>query len=344
MDMSLQKTSLSYFLGSVLLCGFCGFCLAQSPSIFNELAGIPKYEVVLKLDFESLNILRRKAQSFPAELQYRNANNELQTWAVQISVRGRYRRLFCDFPPLRIELDKNELQARGFATFNDLKWVTHCFEDHESDEHLLREYLAYGLYEELSPLSFRTQLLQVTYVNAKEPDQKVQRFAFVIEEDHEIEKRLALKECKDCFTLSADSLDRRSENTVAIFQYMIGNTDWSITKGQKNVKYFKSIQGGKMLVIPHDFDFSGFVDAGYSKPASGTNIANVRERAFLGMKAEKALWEENLQHFNNKRAALKQHIEQFPHLSEEKKKIIIQYLDSFFERDAAKLLENYSLH
>ena len=319
-----------------------GALSAQNPSIFNTLGQVANQEVTMVLDFESLNELRKKDESFPAQIRYKQANGDSLSWNVKLSVRGRYRRLFCDFPPLKVVFPKKDLQAKGLANFNDLKWVTHCFEDHESDEHLLREYLAYGLYQQISPYSYRTQLLKVTYINTHKPNQKIVRFAFIVEDDAEISQRLRLKECKDCFVAHRDSLDLKSENSVAVFQYMIGNTDWSITKGQKNVKYFKPLSGGKMIVIPHDFDFSGFVDAGYAVPATGTNIQSVKERAFLGFKADKAIWNETLNLYKSKQNAFIQFIEAFPHLKENSKKESIRYINSFFSRDAGKLLASQS--
>lgn len=315
-----------------------GVLRAQNPSIFQTLGQIANQEVTMTLNFESLDELRKKDESFLALLKYKKANGDSVSWNVKLAVRGRYRRLFCDFPPLKVVFPKKDLQAKGLANFNDLKWVTHCFEDHESDEHLLREYLAYGLYQQISPFSYRTQLLRVTYINTSKPNQKIVRYAFVVEDDAEISQRLNLKECKDCFVAHRDSLDLRSENNVAVFQYMIGNTDWSISKGQKNVKYFKPLSGGKMVVIPHDFDFSGFVDAGYAVPATGTNIQTVKERAFLGFKADKAIWDETLNLYKSKQNAFIQYIEAFPLLKEGAKKESIRYINSFFSRDASKLL------
>lgn len=310
---------------------------AQNASIFETLGKIPTQEVSLELDFNALNEFRKKDQTFPALLRYKAENGDSVSWSVKLSVRGRYRRLFCDFPPIKIMFPKKELQARNLANFNDLKWVTHCFEDHDSDEHLLREYLAYGIYREISPYSYRTQLLKVTYINTNKPYQRIMRFAFVVEDDAEISQRLQLKECKDCFVVPLDSLDKKSENEVAVFQYMIGNTDWSITKGQKNVKYFKPLKGGKTIVIPHDFDFSGFVNAGYAVPATGTNIQTVRDRAFMGLKADKTILEATLSLYREKQNGMNQYVNSFPHLSDSVKKELIRYLNSFFSRDAGKL-------
>ncbi|MDX2069619.1 MAG: hypothetical protein SFV55_14420 [Haliscomenobacter sp.] len=315
-----------------------GALSAQNSSIFQTLGQIVNQEVTMIMDFESINKLRKKDESFPGLLKYKKANGDSVSWNVKLLVRGRYRRLFCEFPPLKVVFSKTDLEAKGLAHFNDLKWVTHCFDGPKQDENLLREYLVYGLYQQISPYSYRTQLLKVTYINANNPDQQIVRFAFILEDDGELSERLGLTECKNCFVIKQDAIDPKSENSVSVFQYLIGNTDWSISRGQKNVKYFQPSTGGKMVVIPHDFDFSGFVNAAYAVPASGTNLQNVKQRAFLGYKAEKAIWEHTMNLYDGKQKGFIQYIESFPLLSEDGKKECIQYINSFFSKDARKLL------
>ena len=66
----------------------------------------------------------------------------------------------------------------------------------------------------------------------------------------------------------------------AIFEYMIGNTDWSMVY-QHNVEmlYLNSAA----FAIPYDFDHSGIVNAYYAKPNPMLNIRSVRDRIYRGM-------------------------------------------------------------
>ncbi len=55
---------------------------------------------------------------------------------------------------------------------------------------------------------------------------------------------------------------------IALFMYMIGNTDWRI-KGGHNIKFIKPLTHKILQVtpVPYDFDHSGFINTGYAKPS-----------------------------------------------------------------------------
>jgi len=65
-----------------------------------------------------------------------------------------------------------------------------------------------------------------------------------------------------------------------VFQYMIGNTDFSVA-GLHNVELlFKD--DGTVMPIAYDFDFAGAVNAKYAVPDERLNLPNVRQRLFRG--------------------------------------------------------------
>ena len=70
---------------------------------------------------------------------------------------------------------------------------------------------------------------------------------------------------------------------VAIFQYMIGNTDFGVSANH-NIILMQSAKDStaKPIVVPYDFDYAGFVDAYYAVPNEGLPIENVRQRLYRG--------------------------------------------------------------
>jgi len=70
---------------------------------------------------------------------------------------------------------------------------------------------------------------------------------------------------------------------VYIFQFLMGNTDWSIPAGH-NIKMIKSKKPLDQLpyVIPYDFDNAGIVNANYAAPDETLPIKSVRERLYRG--------------------------------------------------------------
>jgi hypothetical protein len=69
--------------------------------------------------------------------------------------------------------------------------------------------------------------------------------------------------------------------SMTVFQYMIGNTDWSV-QFQQNVKLLAKDSFAIPATVPYDFDHSGLVDAPYAKPAEELEMRSVMERRYRG--------------------------------------------------------------
>ena len=79
-----------------------------------------------------------------------------------------------------------------------------------------------------------------------------------------------------------------------MFQYAIGNTDWSAIKGH-NVLLVES--DGLVTPVPFDFDFSGLVNAQYASVSPELSISNVRQRVFRGVCNPSTDWNAAFAHF-----------------------------------------------
>ena len=75
---------------------------------------------------------------------------------------------------------------------------------------------------------------------------------------------------------------------VAMFEYMIGNTDWSVPN-YHNIKLMgmKDDKTSRPIAVPYDFDICGFVDPAYATVDEQLNIENVNS-AYTGDSQE--LW------------------------------------------------------
>ncbi len=60
--------------------------------------------------------------------------------------------------------------------------------------------------------------------------------------------------------------NRHKINVLSVFQYMIGNTDWSV-RALHNVVLLKEDPTALPIVVPYDFDWCGLVNAPYAVPA-----------------------------------------------------------------------------
>jgi len=207
---------------------------------------------------------------------------------VRLTPRGitRLRKETCGFPPLRVEFAQPPASASLFAGQRRLKLVTHCRPAASFQQHLLLEYSAYRIFNLISPVSFRARLATVNYL---EPNGRnvTTRFGFFIEDIDDVGRRNGFKEARVGDRIPSVQLESRQAARLALFQYMIGNLDWSMRAGPSGEG---CCHNSRLLVgtsplkvpVPYDFDYSGLVDAPYAVAPDQFHINSVRSRVYQG--------------------------------------------------------------
>lgn len=239
------------------------------------------FEFVLETDLRSLTRDVGEERAYhPATISYVAAEGDRVSVRLDLRTRGEYRRKreHCSFPPLRLTLPKDGTAHTLFAGQAQLKLVTHCRESDRYEQYLLQEYLLYRLYNLFTEWSFRVRLVRITYVDIRGREDSITRHAFLIEDEDAMARR---NECR-AVDVQAPPLDYSSVPSVrhALFQYMIGNTDWSV-RAQHNVKSLVC-PGYYGIPVPYDFDFSGIIATRYAVPNPRLNLPSVRVRMFRG--------------------------------------------------------------
>lgn len=252
--------------------------VAQSESIFDVMNHQEVLEMTIEADFDSLKNSRRTDDYQKAYLTFQDRNKKTHGWKMKLRTRGKFRRSICEMPPLKMKFKKAELAAAGLNDFNDMKLVTHCVEDKaEAKALLMKEYLTYQLYGELTEHSYRTQLVRITYKDVI-TGKKIKNWGFLIEDTAQLASRMEAEKC-DCWGTTDFDFHHGTSEMVALFQYMIGNEDYKVN-ALKNVKTFR--KDGKLIPVPYDFDFSGIVNAGYATPNSNYELKTITDRVYLG--------------------------------------------------------------
>ncbi len=303
---------------------------APSSSIFDELSYTETLDLTLEVDMSALTGDLRSTAKHKAKLSFIDKNGLQQTWNTKVNLRGKFRRMNCnEIPPIKINFKKGDLRDAGLLEFDDMKLVTQCIKNEDlASELVLKEYLAYKLYNQLTDESFRVQLLNITYVDTRTRTSKTQS-AFLIEDTAEMRARINAKKCKDKIGISADKFNREQLRTVALFQYMIGNLDWNINTSQ-NLKMIG--KDDKILAIPYDFDFSGLVDAPYAILNSNVGQTRTRQRIYLGIEKDQESLESEIILYKKEKKALIKCIKNFDRLSSSSRKDILNYIKSFYKR------------
>ncbi len=267
---------------------------------------------------------------------------------IQLSPRGitRLKRETCQFPPLRVRFQAAPAPPSLFAGQRQLKLVTHCRPAASFQQHVLLEYAAYRLYNLLTPASFRARLATVDYVDdGNRP--VTSRLGFFIEDIDDVAARNGIRKAATGDRVATGQLSPTDAARMALFEYMIGNRDWSARAGPPgegcchNSRLIAPGPGGSLVPVPYDFDFSGLVNAPYAIAPDGTS--SVRERRYQGFCAHNPQAMAVAAEFRAKRGPLLATLGQVP-LDEGARRRATAFLETFFadiadeRRMAAKLL------
>ena len=204
----------------------------------------------------------------------------MQDEPMSINIRGKFRRMKCNMPPLMLNFKKTTLRELNLKPYDEIKLVTHCIDGKEGHENLQEERLIYQVYETLTPLSYRTIWVTVEYCNSLKPGECNRSVAFLLEPDKVLTERLGMNEMK-MFNMAEDSIDFKSYSNAAAFNFLIGNRDWSIISS-RNAKLFYNPSIHQYVVIPYDFDYANIVGASYRRETLSKNMSHPFDRIYEG--------------------------------------------------------------
>ncbi len=319
--------------------------IASGASAMAEPAPRPLFasEAILKLRIEAPfdDLIRNAPNSikpYAAKLTLLEPTPEVYT--IQLSARGISRRSpnTCDFPPLRIEFSERPGDASLFRGQKTLKLSTHCRKIGDFQNYSLLEYAAYKLLNVLTPLSFRVRMADVEYVEGRSGSVRIHRLGFLIEDVDELGARNGLKEIKTA-KIERSQLNAGAVARSDLFQYMIGNQDWSdrLPTANRNCCHNIRLLGASaegphdLIPVPYDFDSSGFVDSPYALPPVGVPIRTVRDRNYRGLCQFNAQVIDASHDFLLKRPELLASLASTPFLAERSRHSANEYLEEFFK-------------
>jgi hypothetical protein len=233
-------------------------------------------------------------------------------------------------PPIRLNFKKEGKDTDEFSNIDKLKVVTHCKLGNE--EFTLKEYLVYKLYNVLTENSLRVRLARITYINTAKQSKPIRQFAFFIEPVNVLCKRTNSVEVTST-NITQKSIKPEIMDRMAIFNYMIGNTDWSVPIYHNIIVLSQATSERPDLgvIIPYDFDGTGLVNVDYVVPFEGLGIKTMRERRYLGVCRSEEVFIEAIREFAEKKDEFYRIINDFPYLKERTKKDVTIFLDGFYD-------------
>jgi hypothetical protein len=197
---------------------------------------------------------------------------------LRVRTRGIYRRRNCDYPPVRLRFSDTAARGTLFHGLHGAKLVVPCRDGSEYEQLVLQEYAIYRVLGLLTPVSLAARLLRLTYADERGRMRPTTRYALVTEDPERLARRLDGTLVLGGAPRMRD-LDSFNAGLLGVFQYFIGNTDWSMP-GRHNIAVY--MVRDTAHAMPFDFDWSGMVEAPYARPAPVLPIRTVRERMWRG--------------------------------------------------------------
>ena len=307
----------------------------KPPKLFSDAS---EMEIVLSGPWNTIKRNLKKDAMYPVQLTYTGADGLEHTIDAEVAPRGITRRLkVCKFPPLKIHFDKKKMKGTEFRGNKSLKLVTYCQVQDKYQQYYLKEFLTYRMYNLLTDYSFRVKPLMIEYKDADKGGDSITRFSFLIEDIDEVADRNNLEKLSVA-KISYTQLDPSITSIFSLFEFMIGNLDWSAYSGPKKdgcCHNSRLIGAGNDLNpkygVPYDFDASGLVNAHYAAPPEGLKVRSLRQRLYRGFCRFNDQLPQTVALFNDKKTDILALFENNPHLADRTREDTVEYIEDFYE-------------
>ena len=315
-------------------------CFSQEKNVNKKIGKVSKLfssDTIVHIKMNYANKVIRKSTNdstyLNLDLNYQVEGDAWKNLPVRVRARGNNRLKNCYFAPLKIKLKKEDTKESLFKGNKELKLVLPCLTEKAGDDYLLKELLAYKLYELVSPYHFKTRLLNITLSEPKGKNIREHNMKGFFIEDI---KKVANRHGGNVLKRNVHPMQQDAICSVqnAFFQFMIGNTDFS-TAYQHNEKLL--FVNNSSIPVPYDFDMSGLCDTSYSVVSQVGNdvlpITEVTQRMYRGFKRDNEVMFEVRNQFLENKSKMLALIEAFKGHFENPKEYArcTTYINDFFD-------------
>jgi hypothetical protein len=315
---------------------FIGLMLSAAFSIPLKAQALFESEQPLRLTLQAdLSVLQNDISDDPEYIagkliEYLPAN-KINMFEVKVKPRGTTRRItgLCEFPPLKINFKKSQIANTTFEGNDKVKLVLQCREDQDFNNYVFEEYLIYKAYNLITDESYRVRLITLTIKDTGYNSPDLTMDGFIIEDDDTFAKRTGTK-VYEKVVHHQDSCEAASVDRMAMFQYMIGNTDWYINT-RHNISIFQRKEGGSLIAVPYDFDFAGVINTVYATTSKEIPITKVIDRYYKGSCRDPQALDETVQLFIEKRVDIIKLYEDFNLVPDYVTKKGVKYYAKFYK-------------
>ena len=268
----------------------------------NFFTGVAPLEVTLTMNIKRVRGDKEDEAPWRAmSFSYKDSAGKDVVIPGEVRTRGIWRLKNCDFPPMRLNFKSEITKGTMLHGVDKPKLVNFCHDTDEQEQYIVQEAQLYRIYNLLTPASHRIRVLNVKYADSASGKIHAQRTAILIEEPDVMAARNGgpILEMKGALP---QDLDPYHDALLGLFQYFIGNTDFSIY-ALHNVELVQ-MKDGNFIPVAYDFDFSGAVATTYATPDPKLPIQNVKFRMFRGYCRPMEAYTKVIEKFKEQKAAI----------------------------------------
>lgn len=310
------------------------FCLTISAQKVDK---VKFYEdespVNVSLEFDMKDLLAKKAldRYLPGTFIMTLKDGSTVTQKMEVTARGNFRRETCFMPGLRVSFRKDS--TGPMSKFKEIKITNGCNQGDDPGQLVVKEYLAYKIYNLLTDMSLRVRFLNVSFKDVSGKRKPYTQYGFMIEDIDDMAKRNKMVEIEGT-QYYTEQTNRDQMTLVTLFEYLIGNTDWSVP-AYHNIKLIgpKEDKSVRPYVIAYDFDICGLVDPPYATidEQLQDKISSVRERLNRGFPRTMEELKIAVKLFNDRKEKIMNLVKNDEHLTSRNKSNTVQYIEDFYK-------------
>lgn len=285
----------------------------------------------LEMDLKDLLAKKAKERFLPGTLTFTFKDGSSVTEKMEASARGNFRRETCFMPGLKLNFRKDSTSR--LYKFKELKLSNGCSPGEDAGQLVIKEYLAYKIYNALTDMSLRVRLMNLSFKDLSGKRKPYTQFAFLIEDVDDMAKRNKMIEVEGT-PYNTEQTNRDQMTIVTLFEYLIGNTDWSVP-AYHNIKLIgpKDVKNVRPYAVAYDFDICGFVDPPYATidPQLEDKISSVTERLNRGFPRTMEELKIAVQLFNERKEKIMGLIKNNEYLNSKEKSRAVNYVEEFYK-------------
>jgi len=288
-------------------------------------------EATLEMDLKDLLRKKQLDRFLPATFTMKFTDGSSFVQKIEASVRGNFRRETCFMPGLKLDFKKDSVGP--MHSLKALKLSNGCNTGDDAGQLVVKEYLAYKIYNLLTEKSLKVRMMNVNFVDVSGKRKPYTQLAFMIEDVDDMAKRNGMIEIEGT-PFNTETTNREQMTLVTLFEYLIGNTDWSVP-AYHNIKLIgpKGDNTTRPYTVAYDFDISGFVNPPYATVDEQLQdrITTVRERLNRGFPRTMEELKAAIKIFNDKKDQIYNLVKNNEYLSSREKSSTVSYIDEFYQ-------------